>query len=81
MYCTLEPCNHDGKTPPCTNAIIESGIKNIIIGVIDPNPKVSGTGINELIQHGLQVRSGVCESLVEDQNKFFSLGIEKKGHL
>ena len=71
LYSTLEPCSHHGKTPPCTNAIIQSGIKNIIIGAIDPNPKVSGTGINKLIQHGLQVQSGVCESLVEDQNKFF----------
>ena len=78
LFCTLEPCNHDGKTPPCTNAIIQSGIKNIIIGAIDPNPKVSGTGINKLIQHGLQVQSGVCESLVEDQNKFFFFRHRKK---
>jgi len=78
LFCTLEPCNHDGKTPPCTNAIIQSGIKNIIIGAIDPNPKVSGTGINKLIQHGLQVQSGVCENLVEDQNKFFFFRHRKK---
>ena len=78
LFCTLEPCNHSGKTPPCTNAIIKSGIKNIVIGATDPNPKVSGTGIDKLIQHGLKVQSGVCESLVEDQNKFFFFRHRKK---
>ena len=60
----------------CHNTI---EIKNIIIGAIDPNPKVSGTGINKLIQHVSKCNPS-RESLVEDQNKFFSSGI-KKSHL
>ena len=59
MICTLEPCNHYGKTPPCTKKIIESGIKKIIIGSLDPNPKVAGTGIKTLKDAGLEVSHGV----------------------
>ena len=44
LYCTLEPCCHHGKTGPCTDAIIKSGIKKVVIGIKDPNPKVSGSG-------------------------------------
>jgi diaminohydroxyphosphoribosylaminopyrimidine deaminase/5-amino-6-(5-phosphoribosylamino)uracil reductase len=67
----LEPCNHSGKTGPCTEAIINSGIKNVIIGAEDPNPLVSGSGIKNLISHGVAVQAGVCAELVQEQNKFF----------
>jgi diaminohydroxyphosphoribosylaminopyrimidine deaminase/5-amino-6-(5-phosphoribosylamino)uracil reductase len=56
MYVTLEPCCHYGKTPPCTNAIINSGIKKVFIGAIDPNPLVSGKGIQSLKQAGIHVK-------------------------
>jgi diaminohydroxyphosphoribosylaminopyrimidine deaminase/5-amino-6-(5-phosphoribosylamino)uracil reductase len=71
MICTLEPCNHFGKTPPCTEKIIESGIKKIIIGSLDPNPKVAGTGIKRLKDAGLEVSYGVLEKEVRELNKFF----------
>ena len=71
MICTLEPCNHYGKTPPCTKKIIESGIKNIIIGSLDPNPKVAGTGIKTLKDAGLEVSYGVLEKEVRELNKLF----------
>ena len=71
MICTLEPCNHYGKTPPCTKKIIESGIKKIIIGSLDPNPKVAGTGIKTLKDAWLEVSYGVLENEVRELNKFF----------
>ena len=71
LICTLEPCNHLGKTGPCTEAIINSGIKNVIIGAEDPNPLVSGSGIKNLISHGVAVQTGICAELVQEQNKFF----------
>ena len=71
LICTLEPCNHTGKTGPCTEAIISSGIKNVVIGALDPNPLVSGKGIKKLKKNGINVISGICAELVEEQNKFF----------
>ena len=55
MYVTLEPCCHHGKTPPCTQAIIESGISGVVIGSYDPNPLVSGGGIKVLKDAGIRV--------------------------
>ena len=71
LICTLEPCNHFGKTGPCSDAIINSGIKKVVIGSKDPNPKVSGAGIQNLIKHGVDVEVGLCDELVKKQNKFF----------
>lgn len=58
MYVTLEPCCHYGKTPPCTQAIIENGIKKVVVGSLDPNPKVAGQGIRILRDHGIEVVTG-----------------------
>lgn len=58
MYVTLEPCCHQGKTPPCTNAIIEAGIRKIHIALIDPNPVVSGKGVQQLKNKGIEVVVG-----------------------
>lgn len=55
LYVTLEPCSHYGKTPPCTKAIIESGISTVYVGISDPNPIVSGNGIKTLREHGIEV--------------------------
>ena len=71
LYVTLEPCCHHGKTPPCTDAIIESGIKKVVIGVKDPNLVVAGKGIEILKYHGLDVVVGVLENECCDVNKVF----------
>ena len=62
LYVTLEPCNHTGRTPPCTEAILASGIERVVIGMTDPNPHVSGSGINRLVENGLEVNCGILES-------------------
>jgi diaminohydroxyphosphoribosylaminopyrimidine deaminase/5-amino-6-(5-phosphoribosylamino)uracil reductase len=70
IYVTLEPCNHYGKTPPCTKAIIEAGIKRVVIGTLDPNPEVAGGGAEFLRQNGVSVIVGqeeeACLDLIED---------------
>ncbi|WP_448377882.1 bifunctional diaminohydroxyphosphoribosylaminopyrimidine deaminase/5-amino-6-(5-phosphoribosylamino)uracil reductase RibD [Fervidobacterium sp.] len=70
MYVTLEPCDHYGKTPPCTDAIIESGIKRVVISARDPNP-VSGDGIKKLMKNGIEVMVGVLENEAKEIAKFF----------
>lgn len=72
LYVTLEPCNHTGKTPPCTKAILEAGIKNVVIGTKDPNENVSGGGAALLSQSGVHVTCGIeeqkCLDLIADFN-------------
>ncbi len=70
-YVTLEPCCHHGLTPPCTDALIRAGIQRVVIAMKDPNPVVSGNGIQELIQAGVKVESGVSESSAEALNPGF----------
>ena len=55
IYVTLEPCNHTGKTPPCTKAIIKAGITRVVVGMVDPNPLVAGSGCRYLEEQGLEV--------------------------
>ena len=71
LICTLEPCSHIGKTGSCAHAIVKSGIKKVVIGSIDPNPKVSGKGIQILKENNIDVTIGIHQELVEKQNKFF----------
>ena len=61
LYVTLEPCNHFGKTPPCTHKIVTARIKKVVVGCIDPNPNVCGGGITYLTDNGIEVISGVLE--------------------
>jgi len=61
LYVTLEPCCHFGKTPPCTRAIIEAGMKRVVIATLDPNPVVAGKGRQELMDSGIEVCPGVGE--------------------
>ncbi|WP_407944127.1 bifunctional diaminohydroxyphosphoribosylaminopyrimidine deaminase/5-amino-6-(5-phosphoribosylamino)uracil reductase RibD [Maridesulfovibrio sp.] len=65
MFVTLEPCNHYGKTPPCTEGILEAGIKHIVVGTRDPNPKAAG-GLEYLQSKGVKVESGVLEEQCRD---------------
>jgi diaminohydroxyphosphoribosylaminopyrimidine deaminase / 5-amino-6-(5-phosphoribosylamino)uracil reductase len=61
LYVTLEPCNHFGRTPPCTQAILDAGIARVVVGMADPNPRVEGGGIAFLRSRGLEVQTGVLE--------------------
>ena len=61
LYVTLEPCNHTGRTPPCTQKILDAGISRVVVAMPDPNENVAGGGLKYLAQHGLQVIIGVCE--------------------
>ena len=56
LFVTLEPCAHHGKTPPCVDAIIKSGLKTVIVGILDPDDRVSGVGIKALKQAGIEVK-------------------------
>lgn len=71
MYVTLEPCCHQGKQPPCTHAIVESGIQTLYIGSADPNPLVAGKGIAYLRQHGIQVVTDVLKDSCDKLNPVF----------
>lgn len=62
IYVTLEPCNHTGKTPPCSHAVARAGIVRVVVGMEDPNPLVDGTGITYLKSKNIEVVSGVLES-------------------
>lgn len=78
LYVTLEPCCHYGKTPPCTDLIIKSGIKKVVIGVKDPNPLVNGKGIKLLKKAGIEVVSGVLSEEATEINEDFFWAIKNK---
>ena len=61
LYVTLEPCNHKGKQPPCTDSIIKMGISKVVVAQLDPNPIVSGKGIKYLQDNGIEVVTGILE--------------------
>lgn len=78
LYVTLEPCCHYGKTPPCTEIIIEKGIKKVYVGSLDSNPLVSGHGIQILREHGIEVECGILEEDCIKMNEIFFHYIAKK---
>jgi diaminohydroxyphosphoribosylaminopyrimidine deaminase/5-amino-6-(5-phosphoribosylamino)uracil reductase len=71
LYVSLEPCCHVGKTPPCVDAVIEAGIRRVVIAVADPNPLVAGGGIDRLRTAGVEVTLGVCETEASQLNESF----------
>ncbi len=71
LYVNLEPCSHTGKTPPCANRIVEEGIKRVVIGTLDPFPKVSGRGVKILEDAGISVTEGLLEEECLNLNERF----------
>lgn len=78
LYVTLEPCCHWGKTPPCTDAVIEKGIGRVVVGSLDPNPLVAGKGLRLLREAGIAVETGVLQEQCEEMNKVFFHYIKEK---
>lgn len=78
MYVTLEPCCHQGRQPPCTDAILEAGISRVAVGSYDPNPLVAGKGIRQLRDHGVEVTDHVLEKECDQANQVFFHYIQTK---
>lgn len=72
LYVTLEPCTHFGRTPPCADRVIQSGIKRVVIAALDPNPLVSGRGVQKLKEAGLIVEVGLMGKESEEMNEIFN---------
>lgn len=78
LYVNLEPCNHTGRTPPCSEAIIKAGIQRVVVGMSDPNPLVAGQGIARLRQAGISVTEGVLEADCRRLNEAFCFSIVER---
>jgi diaminohydroxyphosphoribosylaminopyrimidine deaminase/5-amino-6-(5-phosphoribosylamino)uracil reductase len=77
LYVNLEPCNHTGRTPPCTRKILEAGIKRVVVAMEDPNT-IAGGGAALLKKHGVEVRGGVCEEAAKRLNEAFIKYVQTK---
>jgi diaminohydroxyphosphoribosylaminopyrimidine deaminase/5-amino-6-(5-phosphoribosylamino)uracil reductase len=71
MYVTLEPCNHQGGTPPCAPALVDSGLARVVVAIADPDERVRGSGIDHLRGHGIEVEIGVLEDDARELNAAF----------
>lgn len=71
VYVTLEPCDHHGRTPPCTEALLDAGVARVVAATLDPNPMVDGRGVARLQQGGVRVDVGLLAAEAEEQNEVF----------
>jgi diaminohydroxyphosphoribosylaminopyrimidine deaminase/5-amino-6-(5-phosphoribosylamino)uracil reductase len=78
LYVTLEPCIHFGKTPPCTELILEKKVKRVVIALKDPNPKICGKGIQQLKDNGVQVDVGMLQSIAHKINRHYMTYMTEK---
>lgn len=78
MFVTLEPCCTQGRTPPCTEAILDAGIRQVFVGTEDPNPNVAGQGIAQLRKHGVNVTTGILQEKCQDLNLLYNFWITQK---
>ncbi len=82
LYVSLEPCNHHGKTPPCTDLILKSGIKKVVVSNLDPNPLVAGKGVQALKKAGCEVMTGILQEQGEWINRrFFTFHTKKRPYI
>lgn len=77
LYCTFEPCAHFGRTGPCVDEILRAGIKEVMIGMVDPNPLTKGRGIRQLKRHGLRVKVGFLSEAIAAVNQPFIKSMTK----
>jgi diaminohydroxyphosphoribosylaminopyrimidine deaminase/5-amino-6-(5-phosphoribosylamino)uracil reductase len=78
LYVNLEPCSHYGKTPPCADVVVERGVGNVVVAMKDPNPLVSGRGLDVLKRGGVRVRVGLLNKEARELNRFFVLHIRAR---
>jgi diaminohydroxyphosphoribosylaminopyrimidine deaminase / 5-amino-6-(5-phosphoribosylamino)uracil reductase len=78
LYVTLEPCSHYGKTPPCSDLVIRTGVRKVFVATTDPNPQVAGTGIERMRKAGIEVEVGLLQEEARELNKVFFYNIQTK---
>ncbi|MFV0505732.1 MAG: bifunctional diaminohydroxyphosphoribosylaminopyrimidine deaminase/5-amino-6-(5-phosphoribosylamino)uracil reductase RibD [Bacteroidales bacterium] len=82
LYVSLEPCSHHGRTPPCSNLIVDNGIPRVVLACSDPNPLVAGRGIKKLRDSGVKVLEGICKMEAEYLNRrFFTVVIKARPYI
>ena len=78
LYLTLEPCVHQGRTPPCLPALLEAGLRRVVVAVLDPNPRVNGAGVAALSQAGVEVSVGCLEEQARRLNRAFFVWVTER---